>query len=345
MSSKRTFATAIAASIAATAAFVAPAAAQADPLPNAPQLVDRHAGSDRFETSVAVSQAGHPDGATVAYITSALGFADALSSAPVAVGHDGSLLLTLPWQLPAAVSAELTRLHPDRIVIVGGTAAVSTTVERALTTFAGTVQRVSGADRFATSRALADTFTGPVDTVYLASGFDYPDALSAGAAAGTTGGPVLLLDTRTGALDAATTAVIRKLQPSSIAVVGGAAAVPESTLTQAKTLAASVVRLGGSDRFETSAKVADTFPAGATGYIASGLNYPDALVGSVIAGASKRPLYITRPTSLTCPIWYSMLERGISDLTAVGGTQSLTDTVTEPGCDALPPTYFPADTP
>ena len=65
-SRKRTLTTAIAASLTATAAFAAPAAALTDPLP--PHLVDRHAGSDRFETSVAVSQAGHPDGATVAYI-------------------------------------------------------------------------------------------------------------------------------------------------------------------------------------------------------------------------------------------------------------------------------------
>ncbi|MEV8214059.1 cell wall-binding repeat-containing protein [Leifsonia sp. NPDC077715] len=320
-------------------AFTAPAAAQTDRL-DAPHLVGRLAGGDRFETSVAVSKAGHPGGAKVAYITSALGFADALSTAPAAVSRDGSLLLTQPWGIPAAVSAELTRLHPDRIVIVGGTAAVGPTVERALTEFTGAVERVSGADRFATSRALADTFTGPVDTVYLASGFDYPDALSAGAAAGAKGGPVMLIDPRSGALDAATKAVIRKLQPTSIAVVGGTAAIPESTVTQAKTLVTTVVRLGGSDRFETSAKVADTLPAGTTGYIASGLNFPDALVGSVIAGATKRPLYITQPTSLTCPIWYSMLDGGITDLTAIGGTRSLTDTATNPGCDALPPTDF-----
>jgi hypothetical protein len=50
----------------------------------------------------------------------------------LAPGDGGSMLLVEPDQVPGDMRDELRRLAPDEVVIVGGTEAVSLTVERTL---------------------------------------------------------------------------------------------------------------------------------------------------------------------------------------------------------------------
>jgi putative cell wall-binding protein len=259
--------------------------------------VDRLAGSDRFETSVSISKAGYPSGAPVVFVANGLSFPDPLSAGPVAARLGGPLLLTTPGGLPQVVRNEIARLKPSRIVLVGGTAVVSSAVETQARTLATTVQRVAGADRFATSRALVrSAFPGTAPVVSLATGLDFPDALSAGAAAAKAGGPVLLVNGASGALDAETVALLRQLAPSTITLVGGTAAIHPGVATQAKSLAKTVKRVGGTDRFETSLLVnQDGFTTGRHAYLASGYGFPDALAGSALAGRTGSPLYVTYP--------------------------------------------------
>jgi putative cell wall-binding protein len=91
-------------------------------------LIGRLWGSDRYGTSVAISKASFAPWVPVVYVAVGTGFADALSVAPVG-GIDGvPVLLTKKDSLPSVVAGELNRLNPDKIVVVGGTAAVSNVV-------------------------------------------------------------------------------------------------------------------------------------------------------------------------------------------------------------------------
>jgi len=90
--------------------------------------VTRIAGKNRYETSALVSQARFPNGAEVVYVASGRDFPDALSASTLAT--DGPLLLTDPNVLSDGAKWELARIKPKRVVIVGGTAAVSAEVER-----------------------------------------------------------------------------------------------------------------------------------------------------------------------------------------------------------------------
>jgi VCBS repeat-containing protein len=90
--------------------------------------VTRLAGPDRYATSAAVSRAYYPAGTGVAFIATGLGFADALAGAPLAGKQGGPILLVRGTSIPASVVAELTRLKPGRIVILGGTGVVSAAV-------------------------------------------------------------------------------------------------------------------------------------------------------------------------------------------------------------------------
>jgi putative cell wall-binding protein len=82
--------------------------------------VQRIAGTSRALTSVAVSKAVFSPGVGSAYLTYGQRFADALAAGPVAALAPGPILLAEKNCVPEAVNAELTRLAPSSIVVVGG---------------------------------------------------------------------------------------------------------------------------------------------------------------------------------------------------------------------------------
>ncbi|MCI4658251.1 cell wall-binding repeat-containing protein, partial [Cryobacterium zhongshanensis] len=142
---------------------------------------ERLAGEDRFATSSAISANNFDPGVDVVYIASGANFPDALSAAPVAGKDKSPVLLVLPETIPPAVQTELLRLKPKSIVVLGSASSVSDAVAESLKTYTGgTVTRTFGADRFGTSAAISQTaFTPGVPVVYIANGYNFPDALSA----------------------------------------------------------------------------------------------------------------------------------------------------------------------
>jgi putative cell wall-binding protein len=186
--------------------------------------VTRVAGSDRYGTSAAIS-ATFSSNPAVAYVATGENFPDALSGAAVAAGTAGGpMLLVENGSIPPAIATELGRLHPGRIVILGGTSVINSTVAaqlRAYTT--GTITRLAGVDRYATSAAISATFPANVAVAYVAVGTNYPDALSGAAAAGLAGGPVLLVDQNS--IPPVIAAELKRLNPGRIVILGGTSAI------------------------------------------------------------------------------------------------------------------------
>lgn len=199
--------------------------------------VTRLAGVDRSATSAAVSAATFAPGVHVAYLATGADFADALSVAAVAGASGTPVLLTDRNSLTPAVVAELRRLAPDRIVVVGGTERVAASVlSEAAGYTTGAVSRIAGSDRFETAALIAGSgIAPPVDQVYLAQGYDFADALSGAAAAAATGSRVLLTPTST--LVPATQQAITTLQPARVRILGGPAAIADETARFAGTFA------------------------------------------------------------------------------------------------------------
>jgi spore germination protein YaaH/putative cell wall-binding protein len=158
--------------------------------------VTRVAGADRYATAAAISRTYFASGVSVAYVATGATFPDALSAGAAAATRGAPVLLVKRDSVPAATAAELTRLHPGRIVVVGGTAAVGSAVATRLDSFTtGSVARVAGADRYATAVAVsASTFAadGP-DEVFVATGAAFPDAVAGAAMAGARHAPLLLV--------------------------------------------------------------------------------------------------------------------------------------------------------
>ena len=260
----------------------------------------RLAGSNRYATAAAVSRATVATNAPIAYVATGLTFPDALAAGAAAGVQGGPILLTARTSLPKETRDELTRLRPQRIVVLGGTSAVSDSVATALDAYTtGTVTRIAGTDRYETAAAVsAATFVPGVAAAFVATGESFPDALSAGPAAIRNRGPVLL--TTRGSLPQVVRDELARLQPQRIYLLGGGAAVTSAVgqALQAYT-DGPVVRLSGADRFATAVAVSRTFfsrpPAV---YLATGFNFPDALAAVPAAGRVGAPLLLVGPSTV-----------------------------------------------
>jgi len=286
----------------------------------------RIAGANRYATAAALSATFDAD-AEVVYIASGENFPDALAVAPIAASDGAALLLVGRNSIPVEIVAELTRLNPTRIVVIGGAGAISEAVFGMLTGYAGEggITRLGGLDRYETARiTVRDHWTdGSASLVYVASGRNFPDALSAAAAAGSQGAPVIIVDGSQNQLDAATAALITSLGTTDIAVAGGVAVVSEGILNDLAAITGvnAVRRLAGSDRYSTSAAInSDAFTTASRVYLASGEDFPDALAGTVRAGVDNAPLYIVPGSCIPREIADSINAFGPIEATLVGGT-------------------------
>lgn len=294
--------------------------------------LERLSGADRIETAARISAATFGPGVEVAFAATARDFPDALAGGPAAAGM-GAPILLVDQDVPAATDAELRRLAPGRIVVLGGQAAVSANVESALAAYTtGGVTRLGGADRYATAAAIArDQHDPGVATVYVATGRNFPDALSGGAAAADEDAPLLLVD---GNIPQTTAAELVRLQPGRIVVLGGPVAVSDEVEQGLRAYAAAVVRLAGGNRYETAARIAASFaepndPA----FVATGENFPDALTGTPPAGMAGGPLVLVARTEVPGAIAAELERLDPSRAVVLGGEVAVSAGV----ADALKP--------
>jgi YVTN family beta-propeller protein len=163
------------------------------------------------------------------------------------------------------------------------------------------VNRVSGSDRYETSIAVANQlYPSSASIVYVASGTNYPDALSAGPIAAQQNAPVLLTDPTSLPTEVATE--ITKLDPSGIVVVGGTGSVSAKVFDQLQGLepSATVSRIAGNDRYATSrALVSQVYSSAATVFVATGANFPDALAAGAAASELHGPLLLINGSANT----------------------------------------------
>ncbi|NYD68392.1 cell wall-binding repeat-containing protein [Agromyces atrinae] len=296
----------------------------------------RLAGADRYATAVTISKHGFPSTAPVVYLATGTNYPDALAAAPAAAVEGGPLLLTESNRLTPVIRAEIERLKPSKVVIVGGSGAVSAAVEKSvkqtLAALGGprSVKRIAGTDRYDTGRQLVDYAFGSraVDKAYVATGANFPDALSAAASAGGRAAPVVLVN-GAAALDGPTRTLLAELAPSKISIVGGTGAVSKRIETDLTGRGYAVQRLEGADRYATSARInAVDFPGSVPRvYFATGTGFADALAGAAVAAASKSPLYVVLPTCVPQSVRGALATGSTRDVFLIGGPGALSPAV------------------
>ncbi|MEA2650485.1 MAG: hypothetical protein QOI85_206, partial [Chloroflexota bacterium] len=262
--------------------------------------IRRLSGANRFETAAAISEATFVPFVPYLFIATGMGFPDALAGGAVAAQTGSPLLLVQQNSIPAATLAEIQRLQPWEIYVLGGTGVVSNMVLGQLDElgFNG-AYRIAGANRYATAAAVSQGWTAGVPNVFIATGLSFPDALAGVPAGSVLGGPLLL--TATTSLPNETKLELQRLNPARVVILGGTGVVSSSVASQIGTAAgAPVVRWAGANRFATAATVsANSFGSRAeTAFVANGLGFPDALAGGPSGGAYGGPMLLTTPPSL-----------------------------------------------
>lgn len=307
--------------------FDSPRAEVDEVVPPAPTEVTRVAGKDRYGTNLELLKKTHEAGQPVFVATGAT-YPDALSIGAAAGAEGGSLVLTPTGTIRSDTLAFLTQNKPSKIWIAGGTGAVSKNVENQLKKIAP-VQRLGGADRYETSAAIFDQFfkAGSSDA-FVATGRDFPDALSASAAGGSVNAGVLLVNGSSAKqLLPRMVASMKAAGVAKVHIVGGKGAVNASIENSLRSQGFTVTRLGGVDRYATNAAVNEFLGlTGATGvWIATGANFPDALSAAVPASGEGQRLALSRTACIPGDIsWIDGDGSKVSTATLVGGTGVLT---------------------
>lgn len=315
-------------------------------------VIQRLSGNDRYDTMGEIVEEAYsnlPDSNTV-IVASGDNFPDALAASGLSGLAQAPVILTNSYRLSARADGQISRLNPQKVIVIGGKSAVSDSVvnqiEKRVARNAKIV-RISGDTRRDTANeifAQAKKQVGEdwnVNTAIIATGENFTDALSISAYAQKNKYPVFLSG-NTG-LDASTVKDIKGYGFNNIVIAGGSAAVPNNVIAQLKSANVSesnIVRLGGATRYQTSLEIAKYAYSGSstlkpeTPVFATGENFPDALAGGVLAGVKGAPLLLVSPdTSVNHDAlsWInSVHEFPVGRIAYVlGGTDAVSETVSE----------------
>lgn len=314
-------------------------------------LVVRHGGNDRIDTSLAVldffsaksSTPTEANNLTVAYAdyagkvslpwsdTAVLvrddDYPDALVAGPLAANYNAPILMTPTKQVPRRVVDALRTHGFTKVILVGNPGAISAGAASQLQNAGFQVQRLGGQDRYRTAGAVADHLLAArgrdKSDVYLATGVDYPDALSASSAAIKNVGVVLLTPRRT--VDGTSQGWMNSAKAAKVVAVGGpaVAAAERSVHLDEKQV--------GVDRYETAEKVASAYfpPNPGRIAVATGKDFPDATLAASLTARTGSPLVLTRTDTLTKPTTQFLTRNraSVRKVDVVGGKAAVTEKV------------------
>lgn len=257
------------------------------------QQPQRFAGDTAEETAVQISKATFPTGADTVILAQASQFPDALAGAPLAYKLQAPILLSPSTGLTEDVSAELQRLAPKTIYLLGGTAALTSTIETKLRQ-KYEVKRLYGYSAEGTAAAIARELGTKGRAVVASVGY-FQDALVISSWAARQGVPILL--TQSQELSTDTGAVLKELNVAESLVIGGTAVVGSQVMDQLP----FPKRISGVTAYDTAAAVLQAYPpTTAKLLLATGENYPDALTGAVRA-AFYGSMVVLVPTHSAIP--------------------------------------------
>ncbi|MCA0150327.1 cell wall-binding repeat-containing protein [Rossellomorea vietnamensis] len=277
------------------------------------KIGERLSGIDRIKTAVDISQAGWNQADTVV-LAQGYNFPDALTGGPLAYKKDAPLLLTDKTKLTESTKNEIQRLKASKVIILGGEGAVGKGVKDTLTGMGLKVDRIGGIDRYETAKRISEQVAANPDKAIIASGKNFPDALSVAPYASVKGYPILL--TAKESVSEYTTEALNEVDGTI--VVGGEGVISNTVMKKVK----GEQRVSGIDRYETSLEIARKLPLSNPGenvLVASGKNYPDALSGSVLAAKQQAPLLLSNPEQLPTSVNNYILSEKYKEFFILGG--------------------------
>ncbi|MDY5965047.1 MAG: cell wall-binding repeat-containing protein [Peptostreptococcus porci] len=278
----------------------------------------RIGGSDRIETSVLLSKQKFTNAETV-IIASANNFPDALSASALANKYKAPILLANHDKVSKSVLDEIKRLGAKRVIVVGGESSISENVVNTLKPSVN-IERLAGNNRYETSRKIAEKLmnNGMDKALILVDGRNYPDALSSSALVHKNNAPILLVSNTADAKENIEFAKKSNRLPKII--VGGTNSVGKDIESQVS----NTSRISGTDRYETSRKIADmALSKGANVYLSTGRNYADAVASGGVIALEKSSLVLVDENNSNISNIKNKFEP--KSVTVIGGVNSISN--------------------
>lgn len=300
------------------------------------EKIQRLSGDNRYETSVEVSEKNFKSVDTVV-LASGQNIADALVASSYADIEEAPILLTNKNSISDEVLDEIERLKADKVVIVGGQSSISSSVESRLKKEDIKVTRISGRDRFDTSDKLSQEvsrLSKKSSQAILVNGYKNIDALSVSSLATKEDLPILLNGRNT--LNMSVKNRLKQMNVKKVYIIGGNNSISSDVEKELNRMQISVVRLSGTDRYETSANIAKyAYKDFNEAIVASGENPVDALAASTLTGKKEAPILLTNKNKIPKSIIKIIEDMDIGKITIVGGENSITDNVMDDMEDML----------
>ncbi|EFH94047.1 N-acetylmuramoyl-L-alanine amidase [Finegoldia magna] len=289
--------------------------------------VQRISGENRVQTAIEVSKKMFKEGTNKVVLANQDNYSDVLTAAPFAKANNASLLYVSSNSISKEVMSEIARLKAKEITIIGGEKSVDEGLKKELEKRNFKVDRLSGADRYKTSAQIAaKLIDDKTTTLEIASGENYADALSLNNAAEKDKAPILLV--RVNAIDKSVEDVIKSSKASLINIAGREKSVSESTKANIKKISnATVNRIGGADRYETSILLAKYSGAKEVVVVASGENFADALVAAPFSAKQKGAILLTNKDKLGQNAEQFIKDTKFNKSYVIGGEKSVSEDV------------------
>lgn len=289
--------------------------------------VQRISGQNRVQTAIEVSKKMFKEGTNKVVLANQDNYSDVLTAAPFAKANNASLLYVSSNSISKEVMSEIARLKAKEITIIGGEKSVDEGLKKELEKRNFKVDRLSGIDRYKTSAQIsAKLIDDKTTTLEIASGENYADALSLNNAAEKNKAPILLV--RVNAIDKSVEDVIKSSKASLINIAGGEKSVSESTKANIKKISnATVNRIGGADRYETSILLAKYSGAKEVVVVASGENFADALVAAPFSAKQKGAILLTNKDKLGQKTEQFIKDTKFNKSYVIGGEKSVSEDV------------------
>ena len=183
--------------------------------------------------------------------------------------------------------------------------------------------RISGASRYDTAVEVSKKGWSTSGKAVIATGGDFPDALSAAPLAAYQNAPLLL--TKTDSLPQAVKDELKRLKVTEVTLIGGQGAISPMVEMELKDLKIKTTRISGKNRYETSVNIAKQMKTSTQAVVATGSTFADALSIAPVAGSQKMPILLTKPNGLPAEVKAHFAAKAYSKTFIIGGKGAVSD--------------------
>lgn len=295
----------------------------------------RLGGADRIETAIKVADQYNSGMLQSVVLSTANDFPDALSGGVFAAKVNAPILLTGKTIEDSKKTLDYIegKLSKDGTVyIFGGKGVVNEDILNYLKT-KGYINfvRLGGADRYETNSLITAGLNVVKGTpIMLVNSMNFPDALSISSIAAIKAYPIVITDP--GSLSESAKVIINNILPSQVYVIDGEGVFNKKIESDLKAILpadSSLIKLYGTNRYESSLKVCDSFNLKTTNYVlATGDSFPDGITGSVLAAKLNAPILLVNEANIKKQNAL-LFGKGITDTYILGGPAAVSTAIEE----------------